>query len=303
MPKKVLDTLINQNMALKIITNIGTYEIPGKALKYYSNQYSATDTVQFDLTRMAYSDVYNYMRSYPEQYESGEKLEIGIKGSKINKLDDYMTVKLKLDIVGSYNYSNFFTYQYNYAAGNWNKYNYAVDTVDNSYLTYSTVYTGLNAIYQRTIASSSSNASYVMNELTSAYNITGLGTTYGKNSNVGASQYVSLLLGIRLNRDVINLGAGATTDDYAKAKAAGLYTSSSRGNVTKEQALAGIIKLYEINHGYKIKPSNMTFNNVSSTYREAVSKAYAIGLIETMTDPQSPITYEELCDWIIQVIQ
>lgn len=303
MPKKVLDTLINQNMALKIITNIGSYEIPGKALKYYSNQHSATDTVKFDLTRMEYSDISNYARSYPEQYEGGEKLEISIKNSQINKLDDYMTVKLKLDIVGSYNYSNFFTYQYNYAAGNWNKYNYAVDTVDNSYLTYSTVYTGLNAIYQRTIASSNSNASYVMNELTSAYNITGLGTTYGKNSNVGASQYVSLLLGIRLNRDVINLGAGATTDDYAKAKAAGLYTSSSRGNVTKEQALAGIIKLYEINHGYKIKPSNMTFNNVSITYREAASKAYAIGLIETMTDPQSPITYEELCDWIIQVIQ
>lgn len=303
MPKKVLDTLINQNMALKIITNIGTYEIPGKALKYYSNQHSATDTVQFDLTRMEYSDISNYARSYPEQYESGEKLQISIKNSQINKLDDSMTVKLKLDVVGSYNYSNFFTYQYNYATGNWNKYNYSVDTVDNSYLNYSTVYTGLNAIYERTITSSNSNASYLMNELTSAYNITGLGTTYGKNSNVGASQYVSLLLGIRLNRDVINLGAGATTDDYAKAKAAGLYTSSSRGNVTKEQALAGIIKLYEINHGYQIKPSNMTFNNVSSTYREAASKAYAVGLIETMTDPQSTITYEELCDWIIQVIQ
>lgn len=303
MPKKVLDTLINQNMALKIITNIGTYEIPGKALKYYSNQHSATDTVQFDLTRMEYSDISNYARSYPEQYESGEKLQISIKNSQINKLDDSMTVKLKLDVVGSYNYSNFFTYQYNYATGNWNKYNYSVDTVDNSYLNYSTVYTGLNAIYERTITSSNSNASYLMNELTSAYNITGLGTTYGKNSNVGASQYVSLLLGIRLNREVINLGAGATTDDYAKAKAAGLYTSSSRGNVTKEQALAGIIKLYEINHGYQIKPSNMTFNNVSSTYREAASKAYAVGLIETMTDPQSTITYEELCDWIIQVIQ
>lgn len=303
MPKKVLDTLINQSMALRIVTNIGTYDIPGKALKYYSNQYSATDTVQFDLTRMMYSDIYNYMRSYPEQYESGEKLEIAIKGSKINKLDDYMTVKLKLDVVGSYNYSNFFTYQYNYATGNWNKYNYAIDTVDNSYLTYSTVYTGLNAIYQRTVASSSSNASYVMNELTSAYNITGLGTTYGKNSNVGASQYVSLLLGIRLNRDPINLVTGATSDDYEKAKAAGFYVSSSRGNVTKEQALSGIIKLYEINHGYQIKPSNMSFNNVSIAYREAASKAYAIGLIDSMENPQSMITYEELCDWMIQVVQ
>lgn len=303
MPKKVLDTLINQNMALKIVTNIGGYEIPGKALKYYSNKYSATDTVQFDLTRMAYSDIYSYTRSYPQQYESGEKLEIAIKNSPINKLEDYMTVKLKLNVVGAYNYSNFFTYQYNYAAGNWNQYNYAVDTADNSYLTYSTVYIGLNAIYERSIPSSNSNASYVMNELTSAYNITGLGTTYGKNNNVGASQYVSFILGIRLNRNPINLVTGATSDDYEKAKAAGLYISSSRGNVTKEQALAGMIKLYEINHGYKIKPSNRTFNNVSITYREAASKAYAIGLIDSIENPQSTITYEALCDWMIQVIQ
>ena len=237
MPKKVLDTLINQNMALKIVTNIGIYEIPGKALKYYSNQYQATDSVQIDLTRMEYSDIYSYMRSYPEQYEKGEKLEIAIKGSKIYKLDDYMTVKLKLEVVGSYNYSNFFTYQYSYEVGSWNPYHYVVDTLDNSYLTYSTVYTGLNAIYERTIANSNSSASYVMNELTSTYHITGLGTTYKKNSNVSASQYVSLLLGVRLNRDSINLVAGATSNDYEKAKAAGLYISSSRGNITKEQAL------------------------------------------------------------------
>ena len=303
MPKKVLDTLINQNMALKIVTNIGIYEIPGKALKYYSNQYQATDSVQIDLTRMEYSDIYSYMRSYPEQYEKGEKLEIAIKGSKIYKLDDYMTVKLKLKVVGSYNYSNFFIYQYSYEVGNWNPYHYVVDTLDNSYLTYSTVYTGLNAIYERTIANSNSSASYVMNELTSTYHITGLGTTYKKNSNVSASQYVSLLLGVRLNRDSINLVAGATSNDYEKAKAAGLYISSSRGNITKEQALAGIVKLYEINYGYKIKPSHIVFYNVSMNYREAASKAYAIGLIDAIDSPQSMITYEELCDWLIQVIK
>ena len=303
MPKKVLDTLINQNMALKVITNIGTYEIPGKALKYYSNKHNATDIVQFDLQRMGYSDVYTYNRSYPEQYVKGEKLEVAIKGTKVNKLDDYMTVKLKLDVVGSYNYSNLVTYQYTYASGNWYKYNYVVDSINNSYLTYSTVYTGLNAIYEKAIASSSSNASYVMNELASAYNITGLGTLYGKNSSVGASQYVSLILGIRLNRDSINLTTAATADDYAKAKAAGLYISNGRGSVTMEQALSGIVKLYEINHGYKIKPSSRTFGNVSISYREAASKAYAIGLIESIENPQGTLTYEELCDWLIQVLQ
>ena len=45
------------------------------------------------------------------------------------------------------------------------------------------------------------------------------------------------------------------------------------------------------------------FYNVSMNYREAASKAYAIGLIDAIDSPQSMITYEELCDWLIQVIK
>lgn len=306
MPKKVFDTLNNKGMALKVVTNIGIYEIQGKALNYYLNQYSATDTVQFDLTRMEQSDMASYARNYPEQYQSGEQLKINIKGSAknavVNKLDDFMKVKLKLPVTQSYNYVNFFTYQYNYGTGLWNQYPYEVDVADNSYLVYSTAYTGLNALYQRTVESSHTNSTYAMNQLASAYNITGLGSTYSKNTNVRASEYVSLILGLSLNRNGIDLTSGASTDDYTKAKIAGLYISNSRTNVSKEQALAGVVKLYELKNRYQIKSSNLSFDNVSSSYKEAASKAYAIGLIEdTLVNPQGTITYGELCDWLIQV--
>ncbi len=308
MPKKIMDTLSNQGMALQVITNIGVYEIQGKALNYYLSQHNATDIVQFDLTRMEYSEIESYARSGPEQYQSGEKLDIRINGdikkTVVNKLDGAMKVRLKLDVIQSYNYINFFTYQYNYSSGNWQSYAHEVDVTDNSYLVYSTSYTGLNAVYERSVVDGSLNSSYAMNQLTSAYNIIGLSSTYRKDTNVGASEYVSLMLALSLNREGVNLSAGASTDDYNKAKIAGLYISNNRGYITKEQALVGAVKLYELKNRYQIKPSNLAFNNVSSNYRPIASKAYAIGLIgETLVNPQGTITYGELCDWLIQVIE
>lgn len=308
MPKEIMDTLSNQGMALQVITNIGVYEIPGKALNYYLSQHNATDSVQFDLTRMEYSEIESYARSGPEQYQSGEKIDIRINGdikkTVVNKLDGAMKVKLKLDVIQSYNYINFFTYQYNYSSGNWQSYAHEVDVTDNSYLVYSTSYTGLNAVYERSVVDGSLNSNYAMNQLTSTYNIIGLGSTYRKDTNVGASEYVSLMLALSLNREGVNLSAGASTDDYNKAKIAGLYISNNRGYITKEQALVGAVKLYELKNRYQIKPSNLAFNNVSSNYRQIASKAYAIGLIgETLVNPQGTITYGELCDWLIQVIE
>ena len=305
MPVKVLSTIANQGMNLQIVTNIATYEIPGQALQSYSNQYQGTDKVQFDLTRMSYSDISTYVRSYPEEYKSGEKLEIHFRGNNkntaVHTLASPMKVKMKTDVAGTYNFSNCFTYLYNYNKGDWESYTYQVDHTDNKYLTYSTMYTGLNALYTRQIADSSTNSSYLMNALTSAYNITGLGTVYKQTDDVLASQYVALVLGVAQNSKSINLVQGASESDYKAAKTAGIYISSARGKVTKEQAVAGVVKLYEIKNG-KVKPSNMTFNKVSSNYKQAVSKAYAIGMIQSMDNPQEAITYGELCDLIALAI-
>ena len=73
--------------------------------------------------------------------------------------------------------------------------------------------------------------------------------------------------------------------------------------MTREEALAGVVKLYEIKHGNKLKASNMTFPGVSANYAQAVSKAYAAGLIESMTAPKANVTYAELCDWIALAIE
>lgn len=302
MPLKVLSTIANQGMVLQVETTVATYEIPGQALKNYISQYEGTDIVQFDFSKKMYSDIYSYARAYPEEYKSGEKLDIRFRGDSkstvVNTLDSAMKVKMKLDVLGSYNYNGYFTYQYNYQTGNWDSYDYQVDTENNKYLTYSTQHTGLNSLYARSIANGSTSSSYLMNTLASKYNITGLGTTYTKNATVKAAQYVKLMVGIAENSKAIDLTAGATALDYQKASAAGFYTSATRGTVTKEQALAGAVKLYEMKHGNKIKASNVSFSNASYAYREALSKAYAVGMIDSMSNPQGSVNYEELCDWI-----
>lgn len=306
MPVKIMSTLSNQGMNLQLVTNIGTYQIPGEALKSYYKQYSGTDTLQIDLTRKSSTDIASYIRPLPDNYVAGEQLQIVFrsegKSTKVNTLNKPMTVKMNSEAPGNYNYENLYTYSYNYAKGNWDSYTYQVDTENNKLLTFKTAYPGLNALYSRSIADGSSNSSYIMNALASNYNILGLGTPYNEKSIVSSSQYVALMLGIARNKQNINLPQGASEADYKAAKSAGIY-SGGQGNVTREQALAGVVKLYEIKHGNKIKTSNMKFPGVSAAYSEAASKAYAIGMIEEMTGSKAYITYGELCDWIALAIE
>lgn len=307
MPKNVVDTLINKGMALKVITNVGIYEIPGKALRVYSNQYSARDIVQFDFTKAALLNIAAIGRSYPESFIKGERFEVMFRGSTKNtavqKLDDHMKVKLKLELVGQYNFDNMNTYTYSYYTNSWSKQNPVIETQTDSYFVYSTPYTGLHALYQRLTIASNTGSTYIMNELKAAYDIRGLGDIYFKQDYVYGNQYIQLLMGIAQNKSSIDLTESVTSDLKTKARTSGIYISQSTGTVTKEQALAGVVKLYELKQGYQVKPSKVVFKGVSSTYKEAVGKAYALGLIDETINPSGKITYSELCDWIIQVIE
>lgn len=305
MAKSVLDTLINQSMALKIKTKVGVYEIPAKTLAYYSNMHSAKDVVQLDLTTASLADIYTYQRSYPEMLVKGERLEIRFKGDNrtttVNKLDGYAKVKLKLDTVESYRYKDLYTYTYYYDLAYWAKANYTIETLKDTYLTYQTAQLGLFALYEKAITNSN-NMTYVMSKLNNDYNINGLGSTYFSKDYVYRDQYVALVMGIAQNKSSIDLTQKPSSETLNQAKSLGIYVSNNSGAITEEQAIAGIVKLYELRTGYRVKPSNASFSNVSSNYREAVRKAYALGLI-TDINPQGKVTYAKLCDLIAQVIE
>jgi hypothetical protein len=305
-PKNVVDTLINQGMELKIITNIGEYEIPAKTLAVYTNKYSAKDIVQFDFTKVIDYKITNIIRQYPETLLKGEQLDIAIKSKKgtsvVKKLDGYLKVKIKLDASQEYLYKDLFAYTYNFDLGGWTKENYSLDTLTDSYITYLTPVTGIYSVYEKLKTTSSNASTYAMKTLANTYNISGLGTIYFKNDIVTRDQFVHLLLGTAQNKGAVDLTASASSDSITKAKSAGLYIGSNTLVVTEEQAIAGIVKLYELKNGYKVKASSVKFNNVAQPYREAASKAYAIGLIETI-NPKASVTYGTLCDWILQVTE
>ncbi len=305
-PKSVIDTLINQRMELKIITAIGIYEIPAKALAIYTSQYDAKDSVQFELKTIVDYKIANILRPYPEKLLKGEQLDIVIRGKSgttaIKKLDGYLKTKIKLDTTKEYLYKDLFAYTYNVDIGNWQKEKHTIDTLTDTYITYSTAITGIYSVYEKAKTASTYTSTYGMRSLANTYGISALGTVYFQSEVVHRNQFIHLLLGIAQNKSSIDLAAPIYSDTLTRARTTGIYTETSSGGVNEEQAIAGVVKLYELKTGYKIKPSSVAFSHVSSPYREAARKAYAIGLIESM-NPKQPVSYATLCDWILQVTE
>ena len=310
MPKNIIDTLDNKGMALQIVTNTAVYEVPGKSLRNQAAAYEARDKVVFDITKLDLKDVMLYDRSYPEIFVKAENFEVSVKGqsknTNIKKLDESMKIKQKLQLIGQYNFENVNAYMYNPSSASWWKpipVKETTEAVEYSYLMYTTYDTGMHALYQTLESTGSASNSYIMNELKAKYNIRGLGDIYKSDDIVRANQYIKLMMGIAKKDTQINLSQEPTKELKTQAKTSGIYISYNTGAITKEQAVAGVVKLYELNAGYKIKPSKVSISGVSGAYKESVAKAYAIGLIDTDFKGYSKITYNELCDLIIQVVE
>ncbi len=305
MPKPVLDTLINQKKAIKIQTELGVYEIPATAIAYYTAKGDAKDIVQFQLQQIYYSDIATVLRDYPEVFAKAEKLTIGVKGKNYmkpaSKADGLVKVSFKLDGINPNKYKNINAYYCPEVSGEWVKVEPIVDTAnDISYISFKTQQIGTYALFERQSIAPPLYSSESMDLLQDSYTIVGLGSAYKNSTLVHSNQYINLLLGMAQNKATIDLTAEVSSETKEKVKTIGLYISSSTGYITQEQALNGVVKLYELKTGYKIKPSTMSFNHVSKNYRESVAKAYAIGLI-TDIDPQAKITYSMLCDWLVKV--
>ena len=306
-PKNIIDTLDNKGMALQIVTNIGVYEVPGKALRYQGNSYGARDKVVFDITKLTPNDITLYDRKYPEMFVKGENFAVTIKGenktSRIKKLDDRMKVKQSLELLGQYNFNNLNAYMYNPNVARWSKQAPVKETIEYTYLMYTTAETGSHLLYQTMQSEGNSSNSYIMNELKAKYNIKGLGDIYKSNDIVNANQYIKLMMGIAKKDPQITLSQVPSKELKTQAKTSGIYISYNTGAVTNEQAIAGVVRLYELNAGYKVKPSKMVIQGISGAYKESVGKAYALGLIDESFKGYKKITYNELCDLVAQVAE
>lgn len=303
-PKAVWDALVGQRMALRVITSSGVYQMPAYALNYATQGMQAKQMVELTFSKVYLYDVQDYAKPYPYTLKKAERLEVGIESRQapVRRLDDRMRVELKLDFAGDYLYNNIQAHTYDVQVGSWVREASSVQSrSEETYIGFSTPRLGVYGLYSITEYTPPSGASYSMSQLLGRYEITGLGSRYRQNDKVHSNQYMQILVGIAQNKSVIDLGSPMSSELRSKAKTAQIYISTQDGVVTQEQAISGVVRLYELRNGSRIKPSTARVEGVSSAYKESIGKAYAIGLIDDIT-PSAPVTYSQLCDWIIQVL-
>ncbi|MGL4736439.1 MAG: fibronectin type III domain-containing protein [Cellulosilyticaceae bacterium] len=303
-PKSVWDALVGQKMELKVITSYGVYQIPAQAMSYATQGMNAKQMIELTFSKTYLYDVMAIAKPYPYTFKKAERLEIRIEGRQepVSRLDTMLRAELKLDFAGDYLYNNIQAHTYDAKTGSWVREASSVQTrSDGTYIGFSTPRLGVYGLYSVTDYTPPSGASYSMSQLLGRYEITGLGSTYRKNDQVHSDQYIQLILGVAQNKSVIDLTTPPSNDAREKARAAQLYISRQDGFVTQEQAISGVVRLYELRSGSKIKASANRVSGVSPAYKEAIGKAYAIGLIDGI-NAAAPVTYSQLCDWMIQVL-
>lgn len=298
-PCALIKTLIQQDMVLEIRTGIGLYNLPVQGLKEIVKPYQREELLQIKISRSDLEVPLMHQQELKRVYQRGEQLQLSIAQERITRVDSPMEISMKMPILSKW--ENYEIYHHQEAGASFKEMTVKRNSQQSAYLSFETFHTGFYGLYEKPIPSSSTGLGEAMQEIIRYYDIEGLGTIFFKDEAVGVEQYIKLILGIALKNPHINLKGSATYEEYRQAKQAGFYISSQRQVMTKEQALTGVIRLYEIQIGRQIKPSQVSLPKVSQPYRVAVAKAYAIGLIEDIS-PQQKITYEELCQWLTQLM-
>lgn len=304
-PVSVIQALITSRMELKIITETAIYEVPAQTMSYYINKAGASDKVQIDLEEVLAYDIKHIAKPFPYAVETAEKMSISLRSKSVTRtpmkrFDGNIKVALKLENSTDYKTNTLKTYTYDYSYGDWISNPHVIDTrEDGTYSVYSTPSLGIYTLYKIITYTDYRNTNYAMDQLLGTYNIEKLGTKYTKDEAVYSDQFINLLLGIAQGHVDIDMDAPAS-QNKKKAKDSMLYIEDAPGYITQEQAIHGVIRLYEMKTGNRVKASTRTVSNVSPLYKESVSKAYALGLVDNIS-PKAQVTYGKLIE-LIQLV-
>ncbi|ONI47834.1 hypothetical protein AN644_03720 [Candidatus Epulonipiscium fishelsonii] len=307
MPKEVMTALQNLDMQLKVITNVGQYKIDPDGLQYYTDQAKQGDIIQFDFQTLLEYDLEKVKKEYPYTIQSAESMAVSMHSDTkviddMSQLEDYMEVSLKLENEYDYIAKNIKPMIYDHSDRQWEDVPFVdVDYLeDGSYLTFRTPVLGVYGLQVIEDSQSVQNLPYGMQYIATQYGIEQIGQKYTEMDLVQPAQFVNLMLGITTNEEKIDLDGWLSDASYDMAAISGLFVEDSKGIVTEQEVVSGIVRLHELRTGDRIKPSNVTFNGLDPVYQENVSKAYAIGLIDDI-EPTSGVTYEELCDLLLGI--
>lgn len=299
-PNAVITTLVNQGMAISINTHIGEYIIPASSISHYSNKLSATTPIIIELKTINTYD--SNLSEYPNLFLSGESLLVYSNSKQpLEKFDGYIQVKLKSK--DTYNLESLSAKLYNQNTQKWEKQGQSIGYVPQNHISFKTDIPTSYGIYTSSSFSNPNSSNFSMTKIQERFNIIGLGTRYTKSSLVKKSEYVNILMGIAENKEEINPSSVLTSNLLSKAKDSGIFISKDiKSNLNEETMVHGLIKLYELKTGKRVKVIGVyNVKNVSDPYKESVQKAFTLGLISSI-NPTKTVSYEIFLDLLIQII-
>ncbi|OOB76973.1 MAG: hypothetical protein BEN19_03085 [Epulopiscium sp. Nuni2H_MBin003] len=304
-PMSVITTLDNKNMKLEVITNIAEYEIKPAAVEQYTSLTTSKDNLVMSFRTVTNYDMEDITKEYPLRFYSAEQVSVGISSTSriydsLIVLEEDMHVNFKVD--DSTKVDDLKMHIYNPTTASWSTVSHDMfETSEQAYLQYDTSMLGINTLYYSQSYAQLQDMPINLSDVSERYGISQIGTKYFGNTLVGSQQFVNLALGIAFNQQAIDLDATISADKQNQASNSGIYTSSTDGMVTREEAVSGLIKLYELKMGYRVQASSRTFEDVSAQYSENVSKAYSLGVISGIHNPTAIADYDYICDILVNL--
>lgn len=127
--------------------------------------------------------------------------------------------------------------------------------------------------------------------------------SYNPSSKVTEKNMIWAAYGSAMGEHSIDLSASLSGATMTTIQRAGLKSNTSQTNssITREEAISMFVRAYEIANGKVIQVDMSTYNTVvsnsqiSSSYKTAIAKAHAIGLITNLSTirPKESMTYGE----------
>lgn len=227
--------------------------------------------------------------------------------NKINYTASPMTVKLKLDNRVDMYDKNIDGYIYNRDAAKWEripsyydsqtaKLNFATNKV--------TAYTAfaIEAPY-------SQDSSISVKELSNRINITDI-KDYTADDPITANQLNNLIYSIAKDQKDIQLNKTFTEEEKAQLEKAQLaLTKSGNDNVSRQEAINSLVRLYELKTKSPIEADDAStsdlsdMDSVASNYRSGMLKAEEIGLLDSnIARPNDAITLDETASMVNKIL-
>ncbi|OON93253.1 MAG: hypothetical protein ATN31_06775 [Candidatus Epulonipiscioides saccharophilum] len=316
-PVTLLNAMDSRNMDLEVETNDAIYTIKPRSVDL--GPLKSKEEVVFSFTKKTNYSLEDAKFRFPDIFELAEETNIymiketGVPET-ISGLNDNMDIKIKLHPDSP----NVKMKVYDIVNEDWLVMpSQRIVNNEGTYLEYQTNVLGINALYSTAKAAMARDLTHSMQEIGDKYSIKELGINYFGNTPVYAEQFTNLLLGMAYNKAEINLNNILTQDEITQINNSGLYDEEileerklhlqedkELGKVTNEEAVSGLVSLYERKNGYigpEVIPEK-TIEDATEKYERSLNKAINMQLINPEDfNPNEPVNYDTICDIMIML--